>query len=335
MLLTQNPNNKSITVSVLGEPNVGKSSLINNLLGFDLTAVTHKPQTTRQQYHCAFTIDHTEVVLVDTPGLHNSSKDFNNRLNLQAIEGSQRSDLNWLLIDLSKELFPQFMQYMKHFETASLKEVWVLFTKSDLITEADHKTFEEVFESAKKVIPQISKYFVLSSQTGENIHLLTGDVCDKAEYGPHRYEDGSVSNKNERFFVEEYIREQAFLFLKEELPYELGVCIDQFKDMRDDRGGDEKRDESKPAKKKKIVAKIDAQIFVNRPSQRPIVVGNQGSMIKKIGTEARKRIEEFLGGQILLNLHVKVNPGWFKNHFVLNEMGLGRSSSSSRVWRKK
>ena len=323
MLLTQNPKNRSITVSVLGEPNVGKSSLINNLVGFDLTAVTYKPQTTRHQYHCAFTVDHTEIILVDTPGIHQSSKDFNKRLNLQAKEGTLRSDINWLLIDLSKDLFPQFLQYKKHFNEESTKEIWVLFTKADLVDGFEQLPFGEIIEKAKEVIPNISKHFVLSSKTGENIHLLTGDICEKAEPGPHRYEDGSVSNKNERFFVEEYIREQAFLLLKEELPYELGVCIDQFQDFRDEEP------------KKKIVAKIDAQIFVNRPSQRPIVVGNKGSMIKKIGMQSRERIEEFLGGQILLNLHVKVNSGWFKNHFVLNQMGLARSASSTRVWRQK
>ena len=116
------------------------------------------------------------------------------------------------------------------------------------------------------------------------------------------------------------------------MPYELGVCIEEFKDLRKE---DDSEQVVSKAGKGKIVAKISAQIFVNRPSQRAIVVGSKGSMIKQIGIDARKRIEEFLGGQILLNLHVKVNSGWFKNHFILNQMGLARSPQASRVWRKK
>ena len=104
MLLTnQHPHNKSVMVSVLGAPNVGKSSMINYLLGLDLSVVTKRPQTTRNKFHCVFTVDHTEIVLVDTPGLHKSSMEFNKRLNEQAREGSEGVDINLLLIDLTRE----------------------------------------------------------------------------------------------------------------------------------------------------------------------------------------------------------------------------------------
>src|SRR5574343_569055 len=111
MLIThQHPLNKSITLSLLGAPNVGKSSLINYLLGFDLSIVTDRPQTTRNKFQCVLTIDRTEVILVDTPGVHSSNKEFNKRLNQQAREGANGADVNLLLVDLTREVLRQFQE---------------------------------------------------------------------------------------------------------------------------------------------------------------------------------------------------------------------------------
>ena len=169
---------------------------------------------------------------------------------------------------------------------------------------------------------QTAKHVVVSGKEGDNVHLLTGSLCDEAKPGMHLYPDGSVSNKNERFFASEYIREQAFNTLNDELPYELAVVIDEYYDAAS-RG------------EKSVDAKISATIIVNRPSQRAIVVGRQGSVIKEIGTNARKKIESMVGGKVHLNLHVKVPPKWFRNNFVLDEIGLPRTQKSNRVWRKK
>jgi GTP-binding protein Era len=272
------------------------------------------------------TIDHTEIVMVDTPGLHRSSVEFNKRLNEQAREGSEGADLNLLLVDLRKEVFKQLQDFnetiLRH-----LSETWLVFTKADLVEDSDKLPLDEIFEKARELIPALTKHFVISSKTGHNIHELTGALCDHALPGPHFYEDGSISNKNERFFVTEYIREQAFLLLKDELPYELAVIIDEYRDL--------KEGEFAKSDNPKIRSHISASILVNRPSQRAIVVGSKGAMIKDIGTRARARIEELLGGQVHLNLHVKVSPRWFKNNFVLEEIGLPRAHDSHRVWRSK
>lgn len=111
LIENQHPHNKSIMVAVLGAPNVGKSSLINTFLGTDLSVVTNKPQTTRNKFHCVLTIDRTEIVMVDTPGLHKSSQEFNKRLNEQAREGTEGADLNLLLIDISREILGQFVEF--------------------------------------------------------------------------------------------------------------------------------------------------------------------------------------------------------------------------------
>jgi GTP-binding protein Era len=323
----QHPDNKTIMVALLGAPNVGKSSLINYLLGVDLTVVTSKPQTTRNKLNCVVNIDHTEIVLVDTPGLHNSSIEFNKRLNEQAREGADGADLNLLMIDLNREVLKQIVDFKENFRR-ELGRSWLVFTKADLIENAESLPLQDIFEKAKELIPSLEKYFVISVKEETNTNVLTGALCDAAHPGPHFYPDGSMTNRNERFFVTEYIRQQAFELLKDELPYELAVIIDEYRDVKD-------RDDVKEKGKPKIQSHISASILVNRPSQRAIVIGSKGAMIKEIGTRARVRIEELVGGQVHLNLHVKVSPRWFKNNFVLEEIGLPRAVDSTRVWRKK
>jgi GTP-binding protein Era len=321
LLEDQHPHNKHVMIAVLGRPNAGKSTLINHLLGFDLTIVSAKPQTTRNQFHCAFTIDHTEVVLVDTPGIHKTNQELNKRMNHQAAMGSEGVDKNFILLDITDRPLQTFQDLMSNIEW-QLGPAWIIFTKCDLV-EAGAFDGLGLFLELKKIRPEIERYFTISAKDGTNVHELTGAICDIAQPGPHFYADGSVSNKNERFFATEYIREQAFHLLKEELPYELAVVIDEYKDMKD-------RDTSSP-----IAAHISASILVNRPSQRAIVVGRQGSVIKEIGTGARKKIEAMVGAKVHLNLHVKVSPNWFSNNWVLDELGLPRSQTQARVWRKK
>ncbi|OIQ17885.1 MAG: GTPase Era [Bacteriovorax sp. MedPE-SWde] len=321
LLEDQHPDNKSIMVAVLGAPNVGKSSLVNYLLGMDLSIVTNKPQTTRNRFHAVLTIDRTEIVLVDTPGLHKSSQELNKRINQQAREGVDGADLNLLLIDLTKDVLQQFVDFKENIDK-ELGRTWVVFTKSDRVEAASELPLSMVMEKAKLIMPNLEKHFLTSSKSGYNVHLLTGDICDEAIPGPHFYDRGAISNKPERFFATEYIREQAFALLKDELPYELAVVIDEYKDIKPKPGEDG-------------ASHISASILVNRPSQRAIVVGSKGSIIKEIGTRARKKISAMTDNKVHLNLHVKVSPKWFKNNFILEELGLPRAQDSARVWRNK
>lgn len=317
----QHPLNKSIMIAVLGKPNVGKSSFINQLLGFDLTIVSPRPQTTRNQFHCAFTIDRTEVVLVDTPGIHSSAQELNKRMNGQAQIGAEGVEISFVLLDLTTDMVLEFKDFLKNFDMP-LGRTWVLFTKSDLVNKEELNLSSTIIK-LKELCPTIEKHFVISSKDGDNIHTLTGAIQDASVNAPHLYPGGDASNMNERFFATEYIREQAFRLLKEELPYEIAVIIDEYKDVR-------KKDEEEMPE-----AHISASILVNRPSQRAIVVGRGGSVIKEIGVSARKKIEAMTGGKVHLNLHVKVSPKWMSNNYVLDEIGLPRTQNSARVWRKK
>jgi GTPase len=317
----QHPHNKAITIAVLGKPNVGKSTFINHLLGFDLTIVSSRPQTTRNQFHCVFTIDRTEVVMVDTPGVHSSSFELNKRMNGQAQMGAEGVDINFVLLDLSTDVVTEFKDFLRNFENP-LERTWIVFTKSDLL-ENKEMNVNDKLEKIKTLCPSVEKHFMISSKEGTNIHELTGAIVDAAPNAPHLYPGGDASNMNERFFATEYIREQAFRLLKEELPYEIAVVIDEYKDVR-------KKDDDDASE-----AHISASILVNRPSQRAIVVGRGGSVIKEIGVNARKKIEAMIGGKVHLNLHVKVSPKWMSNNWVLDEIGLPRNQKSARVWRKK
>ena len=283
--------------------------------------VTHKEQTTRNRFHCVFTVDRTEIILVDTPGFHQSSNEINKRMNEQAREGAEGTDLNLLVVDLTKELMPQFTELKKHLKK-DLSETWVVLNKSDKVGDVNEDDFLPLVEKAKEIHPNISKYFVVSTKNGSNLHELIGALCDKAPEGPHHYNQGRISNKHVRFFISEYVRQQVFELLNEELPYEIAVTIDEYEDFRKKEGH-------------KIGAAISATIHVNRPSQRAIVVGAKGSMIKEIGIRARKSIENLLEAQVGLKLHVKVSQRWYKNNFILEELGLPRAENSSRVWRSK
>lgn len=322
MLIThQNPFNRSIMVSLLGRPNAGKSSLINHLLGFDLSIVSHKPQTTRNQFHCNFVIDKTEVILLDTPGIHKSSNELNIRMNGQAQMATEGVDLNLILMDMTTPVhLADFEDFLTQFD-GKLGKSWLIFTKADLV-EVDIAVAEKNFKLLKTKLENLEKFFVISTKDETGIEDLKKALVGASHEGPHLYPDGSVSNKNMRFFAAEYIREQAFSLLKEELPYELAVTIDQYTDGVRKEGFESD-------------TKISATIIVNRPSQRAIVVGSKGSVIKQIGTNARKKIEAMIDGRVHLNLHVKVLPKWFRNNFVLDEIGLPRTQNSHRVWRAK
>ncbi len=322
LLEDQHPHNKHIMIAVLGRPNAGKSTLVNHLIGFDLSIVSARPQTTRNQFHCNFTIDRTEVVLVDTPGVHKVNQELNKRMNHQAEMGAEGTDLNFLLLDATDHPERDFQEFLSSIEW-QLGRTWVLFTKTDL-AQTTMDGYKSLFTRLQNQCPQLERFFAISAKDGTNIHELTGAIVDAATPGPHFYPDGAVSNKNERFFVTEYIREQAFRLLKEELPYELAVVVDEYKDPP-----------KRPENEAQAAAHISASILVNRPSQRAIVVGRGGTVIKEIGTTARKKIEAMVGTKVHLNLHVKVSPNWFSNNWVLDELGLPRSQTQARVWRKK
>lgn len=334
LMMDQHPHNKSLIISVIGKPNAGKSSLINYFLGQHLAIVSPLPQTTRNHFHCVTTVDRTELVFIDTPGVHFTNQEINLRMNQEAEVAMEGADLVLLLIDSAhKDLVTLAQETMKLVTTMSAQiPLLVVFTKKD-ISRLDHKLLNNLVTEYISPLLQRDRlaFYWVSTESEENMHQLTGALLDAAKPGPHLYPKGDLSNKSVRFFVSEYIREQVYFLLKEELPYEVAVVIDDFLEL------DTKKDarEGVLPEKDPIIAKISASILVNRASQRAIVVGASGSIIKEIGIRARGKIEDLLGGKVFLNLHVKVSPKWFKNNLILEQLGLPRAKESHRVWRQK
>ncbi len=154
-------------------------------------------------------------------------------MNGQAQMGSEGVDLNFVLLDLTTDVVKEFKEFLKNFD-APLTRTWIIFTKADLV-DKEKLDMTATFATLKEINPAVERHFAISTKDGHNIHLLTGAIQDSAQSAPHLYPDGDVSNKNTRFFVTEYIREQAFRLLKEELPYEIAVIVEEYKDLKTDQ----------------------------------------------------------------------------------------------------
>lgn len=314
----QYPHNRSLVIAVVGSSNVGKSTLINSYMGMDLSIVTNRPHTTRHQLKCVAMIDHTELIFIDTPGVHLSHQELSKRMNGQARTAFQRADLNLLLLDLTSDLLAQYQTLSQYF-TGPWQKTWLVFNKMDQVQDPLLRAkIPLLYERFQQWIPEVEKYFMISAEQEENIHKLTAALLDEAPNRPHQFPGGEVSNRSERFFAMEYIREAAFEILREEVPYELAVQIDEYKQVREGEAA---------------LRMISATIIVNRPSQRAIVIGAKGANIKEVGTNARKKIEKMTEERVFLNLHVKVTSKWFTNNKILESLGLPRVKESKRLWK--
>jgi GTP-binding protein Era len=282
-------------VALLGPPNAGKSTLLNRLLGEKLAIVTPRPQTTRSRILGILTLPHAQLMLVDTPGLHESPKRLNAVLNDAVVEVAQGCDLALLLVDrgvgwqgahdvLVAQLRDQgtpFIVVGNKLDTPKAKSVdW-----PPPECEADVEAIE------------------ISAQTGEGVASLLERVVAALPESPPHYGEDELTDRPARWLCAEFVRESAFELLQRELPYSLAVEVVKY-------------DESRPE-----LIVIHANLLVERNSQKRIVVGAGGSMIKRIGTRARRSIERLLGVQVHLQLFVKVDPRWLKNEGRISELG--------------
>ncbi|MGE0615068.1 MAG: GTPase Era [Bacteriovoracia bacterium] len=296
---------KSGWIAIAGRPNAGKSSLLNAMLGSPLSAVTPKAQTTRDQIFGIYNDEKKgQIVFVDTPGIHNAKPGGINEFMVgQAREALTEPNLVWYLVDPRSALKP---------ETAVLdllpKEVpiFLIFTKSDLGWPAvqSKAQFESLLVTAAHERGlQFAQTFSISSLIEKGTRELLSASWPKMPEGPLYFpQNDDLSNRPLRFFVSELIRKQIFLKLGEEVPYSCGVEIASF-------------DESATP------PRIEATIFVERDSQKGIVVGKGGAKIKEIGQAAREEIEALIGGHAFLGLHVKVLREWTKDQQALKRLG--------------
>ena len=291
---------KSGFIAVIGRPNVGKSTLINSLIGQKIAIMSDKPQTTRNRILCILTRPEAQIVFLDTPGIHKPKHKLGEYM-VKAAEGTLKEvDAIFFVVDATEKMGPGEYYILERLQ-ATAKPVILVVNKLDLIEK-------------EQVLPMISHYtdkypFVgvvpISAKEETNLDALIEEVEKYLPEGPQYYPEDMVTDQPERLIVAELVREKALQLTRDEVPHAIAVDVDEMK-ARDN--GD---------------TYIRATIYVERDSQKGILIGAKGSMLKEIGKLARADIEMLLGTRVFLDLWVKVKKDWRDRDSVLRGFGFG------------
>lgn len=294
-------------VALVGRPNAGKSTLLNRLVQQKLAIVSDKPQTTRNRIVGVRQYEQGQVVYLDTPGVHKPLHRLNVRMVDAALDTLGEVDLVALVIDASEPSGGGDRFLLDVVRRAKTPRILVL-NKIDAI-EKPHllpRLLEYEKEGFEELVP-------VSALTGENVDRLEQVFLKHLPDGDPIYPEDYLTDQPERFFVAELVREQVLQQTRDELPFSTAVVVDKF----------EEPDPSAPRKPDaKGLMRLYCTILVDRESQKPIIVGKGGAMIKSIGTAARKELEAFFDAKVFLDLHVKVKEGWREDERTLDSLGL-------------
>lgn len=286
---------KSGFVNIFGRPNAGKSTLLNALMGEKLAIVSPKVQTTRHRIKGILTTDEYQIIFSDTPGIIEPKYKLHEKM-MQAVKGSlEDADVALLIVDVKDDI----AEADHIFASLRLKVPAILIlNKTDVASDAELKNAREFF-SSKNYYKQVVEISALKSS---GINDLLNAILTFLPTGEPFYTDDNLSDLPTKFFVGEMIREKIFYLFQDEIPYHATVLVQEFKE-------------------KATLTKISADIILQRETQKGIVLGQGGKMIRQLGTLARKDIEAFIGGKVFLELFVKVRPKWRDNELHLREYG--------------
>jgi GTPase len=296
----ETPGFKSGFVSLIGRPNVGKSTLLNCLLGEKIAIVSPKPQTTRNRILGIKNLPAAQMIFLDTPGIHRSKTMLNQSMVRTALATLQEVDVICLLIEAD---FPDHEEndwILENLQKAQ-KPVLLAVNKIDRIPKAKLLPIMERY-SRKRPFEQI---IPISALRGEGIDILVNELLKILPEGPRLFPEDMVTDLPERFLAAEMIREKVFLLTREEIPYATAVVIEEFKEREE-----------------KNLVVIRATIQVERDSQKGILIGGKGRMLKEIGRLAREEIEALLGVRVFLELWVKVEENWREDARALRRLGI-------------
>lgn len=285
-------------VSLIGKTNVGKSTLLNQLVEQKVSITSRKPQTTRQRLLGIKTEGSNQIIYVDTPGFHQGHKralnKFMNKTALSSIEGV---DIVLFVVDALN--FSVTDGHLLSQVSTKDNQVMLVINKIDKV--AKKEKLIPFVEEVTKLFP-FSEVIPISALKRKNIDILEKEITKRLPVGAHLYPEDQIADSSERFLTSEIIREKCISRVGDEIPYRLSVVIDSFKE------------------EDKLIT-IDGTIYIEKSSQKGIVIGEQGKRLKAIGTAARKDLERMLGNKVMLRLWVKVKKDWTNDRSALNFMG--------------
>jgi GTPase len=288
-------------VSIIGRPNAGKSTLLNELVGEKLAIVTHKAQTTRNRIQGIVNVKKSgrrhagQIIFIDTPGVHKPENALNKRMMQEVYAALEGCDLLLMIVDATQK-FGTGDQFVLDLVKRTKTKIFLLLNKVDLI---EKQKLLPLIESWSKR-GDFAEVFPISARKGSGLEELITAVVRALPEGPTYFPKDQITDQPERFLVAEFIREQVLIQTKEEVPYASSVLIEQYEEGE-------------------RLTKISATIFVERDGQKAIIIGKQGAMLKRIGTEARRHIERLLGTKVFLELFVKVQANWRDSRQFVDE----------------
>lgn len=289
-------------VSLVGRPNVGKSTLLNRIVGRKVSIVSPRPQTTRTQVRGVRTTDATQIVFLDTPGIHKARTLLGERANERALAALGEVDVVCVLVEASAPIGKGDRFVAETVARVDTPAILVL-NKVDLATPvaiAEHLALAADLGSFEAFVP-------LSARTGDGVGALVSELEARLPPGPRYYPEGVVSDQPETFIAAELVREQLLAIAREELPHSIAVTAEML---------DERETADGPLVALRVVIRVE------RDSQKGIVIGRGGSVLERVGTQARRELEALLGVRVHLETHVKVDPNWQRRAQALDRLGL-------------
>jgi GTPase len=284
-------------VSILGRPNAGKSTLLNALAGQKLAIVASKPQTTRTTIQAVVNMPEAQIVFLDTPGIHRSDSTFNRRMMDTVRTAAEDRDVLLYVVDATQDPHRQEEQAIS-LVTKYEAPVFLVLNKIDRIQ--DKRNLLDRIQRFQ-AIHEFAEYIPVSALTGDGLEDLKNSIVARLPEGEPMFPPDHITDQPERFLVAELVREKILRLAWQEVPHAVAVLIDQWEDA--------------PG-----ITRIHATVYVERSGQKAIIIGAGGSMMKQIGTEARREAEELLGRKIYLELYVKVRENWREDPQFLNEI---------------
>lgn len=290
---------KSGFIAVVGRANVGKSTLMEKILNEKISIISNKAQTTRDKIQIIYNDSESQIIFIDTPGIQNPKNKLQEKLFQFSEESIKEADIITFVVDNSLEIGKLDDQIIEMLETINLPKI-LLINKIDLLEDEEIEQIKNNYEN----LAIFDKIIGISALNDSNVDSYIETIKEMLDEGPAYYDTDMITDKSERFIVSEIIREKALNNLSEEVPHGIAVRIDDFK-----------------KRENKNLIDINATIIVERNSHKEIVIGKAGSMVKKIGTEARKEIETFLSSKVNLKLWVKVEKDWRKKEKLVDRFG--------------